>query len=107
MVRAEEAVADKLARFRRLSPARDLYDLWWFATSGALDEALGYFTRPVRIAEWISQVRRCYTLTTLSGTGWCAVSGTGKEEVTGSSPVRLTVFVQVSRFRGYALMARS
>ena len=102
VVRAEEAVAEKLARFRRVWLARDLYDLWWFATSGALDEALvrrlwvlkvyrdvvvdgrgakpidpsevlrdraaddfrsediGYLTRPVRITEWISQVRRRY-----------------------------------------------
>ena len=33
-------MAEKLARFRRVSLARDLYDLWWFATSGVLDEAL-------------------------------------------------------------------
>lgn len=40
VVRSEEAVAEKLARFRRVSLARDLYDLWWFAASGPLDEAL-------------------------------------------------------------------
>lgn len=40
VVRTEEAVAEKLARYRRVSLARDLYDLQWFATSGALDEVL-------------------------------------------------------------------
>jgi len=40
VVRVEEAVAEKLARYRRVSLARDLYDLQWFATSGALDESL-------------------------------------------------------------------
>jgi uncharacterized protein len=40
VVRVEEAVAEKLARYRRVSLARDLYDLQWFATSGALDEPL-------------------------------------------------------------------
>jgi predicted nucleotidyltransferase component of viral defense system len=40
IVRVEEAVSEKLARYRRVSLARDLYDLQWFATSGALDEAL-------------------------------------------------------------------
>jgi predicted nucleotidyltransferase component of viral defense system len=30
----------KLARYRRVSLARDLCDLQWFATSGVLDEAL-------------------------------------------------------------------
>lgn len=40
VVRVEEAVAEKLARYRRASLSRDLYDLQWFATSGALDEAL-------------------------------------------------------------------
>jgi len=40
VVRVEEAVAEKLARYRRVSLARDLYDLQWFATSGAFDEAL-------------------------------------------------------------------
>ncbi len=40
VVRAEEAVSEKLARYRRVALARDLYDLQWFATSGVLDEAL-------------------------------------------------------------------
>jgi uncharacterized protein len=40
VVRVEEAVSEKLARYRRVSLARDLYDLQWFATSGALDEVL-------------------------------------------------------------------
>jgi predicted nucleotidyltransferase component of viral defense system len=40
VVRGDEAVAEKLARYRRVSLARDLYDLQWFATSGALDESL-------------------------------------------------------------------
>ena len=40
VVRAEEAVSEKLARYHRVSLARDLYDLQWFAGSGALDEAL-------------------------------------------------------------------
>lgn len=40
MVRVEEAVAEKLARYRRVSLARDLYDLQWFATSGVLDAVL-------------------------------------------------------------------
>jgi predicted nucleotidyltransferase component of viral defense system len=30
VVRVEEAIAEKLARFRRVSLARDLYDLQWF-----------------------------------------------------------------------------
>lgn len=40
VVRVEEAVAEKLARYRRVSLARDLYDLQWFATAGAMDEQL-------------------------------------------------------------------
>lgn len=40
VVRAEEAIAEKLARYRRVSLARDLYDLQWYATAGAMDEAL-------------------------------------------------------------------
>lgn len=40
VVRTEEAIAEKLARFRRVPLARDLYDLHWYATAGALDEAL-------------------------------------------------------------------
>lgn len=40
VVRLPEAVAEKLARFRRVSLARDLYDLQWFALQGALDEPL-------------------------------------------------------------------
>jgi len=40
VVRAEEAIAEKLARFRRVSLARDLYDLQWFVTQGSLDKDL-------------------------------------------------------------------
>ncbi len=40
VVRIEEAVSEKLARYRRVSLARDLYDLQWFATAGMLDEEL-------------------------------------------------------------------
>lgn len=40
VVRVEEAVAEKLARYRRVSLARDLYDLQWFATAGPADESL-------------------------------------------------------------------
>jgi uncharacterized protein len=40
VVRVEEAVSEKLARYRRVSLARDLYDLQWFAASGALDAVL-------------------------------------------------------------------
>jgi len=40
VVRVEEAIAEKLARYRRVSLARDLYDLQWFGTTGAFDAAL-------------------------------------------------------------------
>jgi predicted nucleotidyltransferase component of viral defense system len=40
VIRVEEALAEKLARYRRVSLARDLYDLQWFATQGSLDAAL-------------------------------------------------------------------
>lgn len=40
VVTVEEAVAEKLARYRRVSLARDLYDLQWYATAGAMDEPL-------------------------------------------------------------------
>ena len=40
VVRVEEAIAEKLARYRRVPLARDLYDLQWFATIGKLDESL-------------------------------------------------------------------
>jgi predicted nucleotidyltransferase component of viral defense system len=102
VVRTEEAIAEKLARFRRVSLARDLYDLQWFVTQGSLDtdlvrrlwvlkvyrdvnhdgrgdkplspeqvlrersaeefarEDIGYLTKPVAIAEWISTVRNGY-----------------------------------------------
>jgi predicted nucleotidyltransferase component of viral defense system len=40
IIRVEEAVSEKLARYRRVSLARDLYDLQWFATTGTLDEEL-------------------------------------------------------------------
>lgn len=40
VVRTEEAIAEKLARYRRVPLARDLYDLHWYASAGAFDEAL-------------------------------------------------------------------
>jgi len=40
VIRVEEAVSEKLARYRRVSLARDLYDLQWFASAGAMDEQL-------------------------------------------------------------------
>lgn len=40
IVRTEEAIAEKLARYRRVPLARDLYDLHWYANAGAFDEAL-------------------------------------------------------------------
>lgn len=40
VVRVEEAIAEKLARYRRVSLARDLYDLHWFASTGAFDHDL-------------------------------------------------------------------
>jgi predicted nucleotidyltransferase component of viral defense system len=39
VVRAEEAIAEKLARYRRVSLARDLYDLQWYAMHGSMKEA--------------------------------------------------------------------
>jgi predicted nucleotidyltransferase component of viral defense system len=40
VVKSEEAVSEKLARYHRVSLARDLYDLQWFATAGVLDEVV-------------------------------------------------------------------
>jgi predicted nucleotidyltransferase component of viral defense system len=40
VVRIEEAIAEKLARYRRIALARDLYDLAWFASAGALAEPM-------------------------------------------------------------------
>lgn len=40
VIKVEEAVAEKLARYRRVSLARDLYDLQWYAGAGAIDEPL-------------------------------------------------------------------
>lgn len=40
VVRVEEAVAEKLARYRRVSLARDLYDLHWYAQAGTMNESL-------------------------------------------------------------------
>ncbi|MFC7580080.1 nucleotidyl transferase AbiEii/AbiGii toxin family protein [Schaalia naturae] len=40
VIRTEEAIAEKLARFRRVSLARDLYDLQWYATNGIMNEPL-------------------------------------------------------------------
>ena len=39
VVRTEEAVAEKLARYARVGLARDLYDLIWYGRQGAFDEA--------------------------------------------------------------------
>jgi predicted nucleotidyltransferase component of viral defense system len=39
VVRAEEAIAEKLARYARVPLARDLYDLVWYGRQGVLDEA--------------------------------------------------------------------
>ncbi len=39
-MRVEEVLSEKLARYRRASLARDLYDLAWFARGGPLDESL-------------------------------------------------------------------
>jgi len=36
----EEAVAEKLARYRRVSLARDLYDLQWYAMAGSMEQAM-------------------------------------------------------------------
>lgn len=40
IVRTEEAIAEKLARFRRVPLARDLYDLHWYALAGPFDDGL-------------------------------------------------------------------
>ena len=40
VVRVEEAIAEKLARYARVGLARDLYDLVWYGRQGTLDEAL-------------------------------------------------------------------
>ncbi|MCI1691652.1 MAG: nucleotidyl transferase AbiEii/AbiGii toxin family protein [Actinomyces sp.] len=40
VIRTEEAITEKLARFRRVSLARDLYDLQWYATNGIMNEPL-------------------------------------------------------------------
>lgn len=40
VVQAEEAIAEKLARYRRIPLARDLYDLYWYAQAGAFNEGL-------------------------------------------------------------------
>lgn len=40
VMRSEEVIAEKLARYRRASLARDLYDLAWFAQQGPMDGAL-------------------------------------------------------------------
>ncbi|MDP4014565.1 MAG: nucleotidyl transferase AbiEii/AbiGii toxin family protein [Candidatus Nanopelagicales bacterium] len=40
VVCVEEAAAEKLARYRRVPLARDLYDLQWYAGAGAMDEPL-------------------------------------------------------------------
>lgn len=40
IVKKEEAIAEKMARYRRVPLVRDLYDLAWFADSGVLDEPL-------------------------------------------------------------------
>lgn len=40
VIKVEEAVSEKLARYRQVSLVRDLYDLQWYATAGAMDEPL-------------------------------------------------------------------
>lgn len=40
VMRVEEVLSEKLARYRRASLARDLYDLAWFARGGPIDERL-------------------------------------------------------------------
>jgi len=40
VIRAEEAIAEKLARYARVGLARDLYDLVWYGRQGVLDEPL-------------------------------------------------------------------
>lgn len=40
VMRSEEVLAEKLARYRRASLARDLYDLAWYARGGPLNESL-------------------------------------------------------------------
>lgn len=40
VMRAEEAISEKLARYRRASLARDLYDLAWFSQHGPFNEDL-------------------------------------------------------------------
>lgn len=40
VIRVEEAIAEKLARYRRVPLTRDLYDLQWFGNAGAFDHAL-------------------------------------------------------------------
>lgn len=40
VMRNEEVLSEKLARYRRASLARDLYDLAWYARGGPLDESL-------------------------------------------------------------------
>lgn len=37
-MRVEEVLSEKLARYRRVNLARDLYDLAWFARGGPLNE---------------------------------------------------------------------
>lgn len=39
VMRNEEVLAEKLARYRRASLARDLYDLAWYARGRPLDES--------------------------------------------------------------------
>lgn len=39
-MRVQEVLSEKLARYRRASLARDLYDLAWFARGGPIDERL-------------------------------------------------------------------
>jgi len=40
VVRVEEAIAEKLARYARVPLARDLYDLIWYGRRGALDQRM-------------------------------------------------------------------
>ncbi|PZS11763.1 MAG: hypothetical protein DLM55_00825 [Acidimicrobiales bacterium] len=40
VVRVEEAIAEKLARYARVGLARDLFDLAWYGRTGAIDQQL-------------------------------------------------------------------
>lgn len=70
IIAREEAIAEKLARYRRASLARDLYDLYWYAESGAFNEPL---TRRL----WVMKTYRDVT-----------VDGRGDKPITPSDVLR-------------------